>query len=469
MNRKKEAIKISVLLIIILGLIVNLFTIYTFPSWFDEAYFANISFNLANGKGFLQDLIPGYNNGQVLIYGPVYFFLQSQLIHLFGLDQFVFRLPNLVAGYLSVFLLYKILRDRGCNQTFSLLFLAAAIVDISLNRNLVYGRMDLVALLFVILALFVANRIGFQKNKSGYLIQWLLVGLLSTAAYLTTPRALFLLPIVFVMAFYKLFVEPKSKISAYQWIAAIGASLVFIVPIILWIQYAGGFEEYASFFRARENVSSHIGVSFFRSFYDNVTIGIFIVMVLIYFQTVIKKPLLIGAVLTYLSFSFFVEEHGPYAAMITPILIAGIFFILSESVSRRIIQYSLSALIIVPGLFLIFLRGADLLANSDCRDSSKIPEIISDPSNQKIIAPYKYYFFAEDINRQVVTFERSQIDSDLLIKDTDLVVASNWQGDLLKSHNFEMVTKIPCTPTKLPLLPNTFYERSTYNESFYSQ
>jgi len=468
MNQKKEAIKISVLLIIILGLIVNLFTIYTFPSWFDEAYFANISFNLANGRGFLQDLIPGYNNGQVLIYGPVYFFLQSQLIHLFGLDQFVFRLPNLVAGYLSIFLLYKILRDRGCNQTFCLLFLAAAIVDVSVNRNLVYGRMDLAALLFVILALFLTHRIEFQK-KSGYLVQWLLVGVLSTAAYLTTPRALFLLPIVFVMAFYKLFVEPKSKISAYQWLAATGASLVFIVPIFLWIQYAGGFEEYASFFRARENVSSHIGVSFFRSFYDNVTIGIFIVMVLIYIQTVLKKPLLIGAVLTYLSFSFFVEEHGPYAAMITPILIAGIFFILSESVSRRFIQYTLSALIIVPGLFLIFLRGADLLANSDCRDSSKIPELISDPSNQKIIVPFKYYFFAERKNRDVITFQRSRIDSEVLIKNTDLIIASNFRDDFLKSHNFRAVAEIPCNPKKLPFLPDTFYERSTYSEVFYSR
>ncbi|MCG2587074.1 ArnT family glycosyltransferase [Rhodohalobacter sulfatireducens] len=468
MNRKKEAIKISVVLILILGLIVNLFTIYTFPSWFDEAYFANISFNLANGKGFLQDLIPGYNNGQVLIYGPVYFFLQSQLIHLFGLDQFVFRLPNLVAGYLSVFLLYKILRDRGCNQTFSLLFLAAAIVDVSFNRNLVYGRMDLAALLFVILALFLTHRIEFQK-KSGYLVQWLLVGLLSTAAYLTTPRALFLLPIVFVMAFYKLFVEPKSKISAYQWIAATGASLVFIVPIFLWIQYAGGFEEYASFFRARESVSSHIGVSFFRSFYDNVTIGIFIVMVLIYIQTVIKKPLLIGAVLTYLSFSFFVEEHGPYAAMITPILIAGIFYILSESVSRRFIQYSLSALIIVPGLFLIFLRGADLLANSDCRDSTNIPELINEPSNQKIIAPFKYYFFAENENREVVTFNRAKIDRKVLVKDADLIVSSNEMSDFLNRNNFEKVAEITCKPTKLPFLPGTFYERSTYTETFYNR
>lgn len=468
MNRKKEAIKISVLLIIILGLIVNLVTIYTFPSWFDEAYFANISFNLAYGKGFLQDLIPGYNYGQVLIYGPVYFLLQSLLINLFGLDQFLFRLPNLLAGYLSVFLLYKILRERGCNKTFSLLFLAAAIVDVSFNRNLVYGRMDLVALLFVILALFLSHRIEFQK-KSGYLLQWLLVGLLSTAAYLTTPRALFLLPIVFVMAFYKLFVETKSKISAYQWLAATGASFVFIVPILLWIQYAGGFEEYANFFRARESVSSHIGVSFFRSFYDNVTIGIFIVMVLVYFRTVIKKPLMMGAVLTYLSFSFFVEEHGPYAAMITPILIAGIFFILSETVSRSVLQYSLSTLIIVPGLFLLFLRGADLIANSDCRDSSKIPELISDPSSQKIITPYKYYFFAENENREVVTFNRAKIDRKLMVKDADLIVSSNELTNFLNRQNFEKVADISCTPRKLPFLPDTFYERSTYNESFYSR
>jgi hypothetical protein len=155
--------------------------------------------------------------------------------------------------------------------------------------------------------------------------------------------------------------------------------------------------------------------------------------------------------------------------MITPVLITGIFFILSESVKRRVIQYSLSALIIVPGLFLLFLRGADLLANSDCRDSSKIPELISNPSNQRIITPYKYYFFAEDENRQVITFERSRIDAEVLVKDTDLIIASDWREDFLKNQNFKEVADISCNPGKLPFLPDTFYERSTYSESFYTR
>lgn len=468
MHQKKETIKFGVLLFFIIALIINLLTIYTFPSWFDEAYYANISFNFVNGYGFLQDLIPGYNNGQVLIYGPVYFFLQAQLIHLFGLDQFVFRLPNLLAGYLSVGLLYKILRERGCGKTFALLFLAGAVADVSFNRNLVYGRMDLVALLSVMMALMLVHRIKFKKD-SGYLIKWIFVGLISAAAYLTTPRALFLLPIVFVMAFYKLFLESDEKISAYQWIGAIGGAFAFIIPILFWINYAGGFEEYASFFQARENVRSHIGVSFFRSFYDNVSIGILIILSLIYFRTVLKKPLLIGIVLTYLSFSFFVEERGPYAAMITPILIAGIFFIISEGVKRKMVRYSLSTMIIIPGLFLIFLRGGDLITNTDCRSISNIPKIINDQTNQKIITPFKYYFFAEDVNREVITFERSRIDSKILIQDADLIVASDWQADFLKNHDFRDVAETSCTPRKLPFLPDTFYERSTFNETFYSR
>lgn len=472
MTQRKDAIKFGILLFIFSAIIVNILTIYSFPSWFDEAYYANISFNLANGKGFLQDLIPGYNNGQVLIYGPVYFFLQAQLIHLFGLDEFIFRLPNLLAGYISVVLLYKILQDSGCKKIFALLFLAGAIADVSFNRNLVYGRMDLVALMFVMMALYLAQRIEFKSRLNlnlNNLVIWSLVGLISTAAYLTTPRSLFLLPIVFSVAFYKIFVERERNISLDQLGSVLGASLAFLIPILFWIHYAGGFEQYTDFFQSRENVRSHIGVSFFRSFYDNISIGIFIILVLIYFRTVLKKPLLVGVVLTYLSFSIFVEEVGPYAAMITPILIAAIFLILSETINHRIVRYSLTALIVLPGVFLVFLRGADLIVNTDCRNSSNIPKIISHQSNQKIITPFKYYFFAEGVNREVITFERSQKDAEELIKDADLIIASQSRAEFLNTYNFKEVAKTQCNHTKLPFLPDTFYDRSTFSERFFSR
>ncbi len=109
------------------------------------------------------------------------------------------------------------------------------------------------------------------------------------------------------------------------------------------------------------------------------------------------------------------------------------------------------------------------MANSDCRDSSNIPELIEDPKHQKIITPFKYYFFAEGVNREVITFERSRIDAEILVKDTDLIISSDWRDDFLKNYDFKEVAEISCTPTKLPFLPNTFYDRSTFSEVFYSR
>lgn len=462
----KAMIKYMLYLIIAVALLINIITIATFPSWFDEAFFANVSFNLLNGDGFNLDLIPGYAEHQILIYGPVYFYIQAGLIHLFGLQEVVFRLPNLLAGYGVIFLLVAILKQSGIRQGLILFFVLAVVVDISFNRNLVYGRMDLIALFFVVFALYLLMKVSLNANIRSF-GGWLLVGLVSSAAYLTSPRALFLLPLVFVIAIHKLLIDyrkPSNTVTIYTIIITLSG---FLVPIFFWINHVGGLNEYAAIFQGSENIRAHIAPSIFRSYYDNIAIVILILLVAVQYRLVLKKPLLLGLVTAFLSFSLFVKEAGPYAAMINPLILSAIFLILSEYDFRKVVQYMIILLLIIPGTILLLLRGTDLIINSDCRNSTEIVDVINQQVGEKYVIPFKYYFFAENHKREVITLQYSKIDPEIVIHGADVIISDAVNEAQLKQLNFKTIYQNTCKPYYLPLLPATFYRRTLFVEAIF--
>lgn len=324
-----------------------------------------MSFNLAHDRGLVLDVIPAFHEGEIFIYGPVFFYLQSFLIKIFGLQHFIFRLPGLAAAYVSVLLLAGVLRHHEVSRLYSLLFVLAAVVDVSFNRNVVGGRMDMVAVMFVLLALYLASRQA-AKPEAGACMRWLLVGGLSAVAYLTTPRALFLLPVVSVLALHRLFFDRNHPLRDGNWVGLIASVAAFVVPVWLWIQQLGGFQAYALLFANITATAEHIGPSFFRSSYDNIAIGLMIALCLLNYQTILKSALLAGMVLTYIAFSLFVKEAGPYSAMIMPFVLATNVLLIEKSKWPPIARYTVLGLIILPGTLLIALRGADVYLNADC-------------------------------------------------------------------------------------------------------
>ncbi len=462
--------KILLSITIVLGLLaclINFETIRTFPSWFDEAVYANMSFNSAHGAGLTLDLVPGYDQIENLIYGPIYFILQVLLIKFFGLQVLVFRLPNFLAAYIVVFLIASVLYRNGLKRNYLLLFISAALVDVSFNRNIVSGRMDMFAVMFISLSLYLVNSqlIGLKNRLANYQ-NWLMIGCLSAAAYLTTPRALFLLPIVFTSGVHRLFIKSNSFSRNEALIYFLVTIIAFIVPVVIWINYVGGIQAYAAMFHRDTVTSSHIGFSFFRSVYDNIPICIMLCLSIINFKKVIKDPLMIGLIINYITFSVFVKEIGPYAAMIMPFILAIIVLILAKSDYKFSIKGFIFALVLIPGTLLLFLRGIDLYLNSDCRDSKKVISVLDQVLNKdtKIVAPFKYYFFLAQKGRKVVTFEYSKLKEEGVIKDAGLIITNSSDKDLLLSKGYKKANQLVCNPYRVPLLPSTFYSRSVFNE-----
>ena len=464
----KKIILPFVLSILLLALILNLQTIHSFPSWFDEAVFANISINLSYGNGLTLDLIPGYINGQVLIYGPIYFYLQAILIKFFYLQEFIFRLPNFIAAYVSIILISRVLYRNGLGGYYSCVFFLASILDVSINRNLVGGRMDMLAVMFVSLSLCI---ISFQPiKKRGYEnLEWFLIGLLCSAAYLTTPRALFLLPVVLVVSLNRLSFNALKSVRRGKWLGLILCLFAFILPIGIWVDYVGGIQAYTSLFSKASTKEEFIAPSFFRSSYDNIAIGLMMILVLFNYKLVLKNELLIGLFITYLTFSLFVREVGPYAAMIMPFVLAIIILLISKSSWGKLLKWSMLTLIIFPGLILLGLRTADIYLNANCRDASKFIDVLNQSVGlgNNIVAPFKYYFLLEAKDRNLVTLEYSKDDKESLVQKSNLVVSDIEMPIWINSLGFRKAGEVSCNPIHVPLLPATFYQRSTYNEGFY--
>jgi hypothetical protein len=459
-----------IVLLVLQSLIINLVTIKTFPSWFDEAFFANIAFNLSLNEGLILDLIPGYFNGEIFVYGPIYFYIQSFLIKLFGLSDFIFRLPNYISAYISIIIFIFILRRHEIAVRYQIAFCLAGILDISVNRNLVSGRMDMVAVMFVAFALYLMIRPNLF-NWLNYL-RWFAIGLICAVAYLTTPRALFLMPVIFIVGLQNLIENYNENKKIRPLIALIIiAFFAFLVPVWFWIIHAGGLDAYILLFTGNSTTLKHIAPSFYRSFYDNVAISLMIFLIILSYKKIIKSAFLLGLVLTYIVFSLFVREFGPYAAMIMPFVLVTVIILIADPKFPRWLRLLVHSLIILPGILLIGLRTLDIYLNQSCRGKSEIIVYADNliKSNKNIIAPFKYYFTLEGHDRNFLTLEYSKIENKNIIEAAQFIVISKHQLIDLESRGFSKIGQLTCNLKHVPFLPGSFYDRSVFDEIIYSR
>ncbi len=468
LNRSVRQLRFLFMAICAVVTITNLAAIYSLPSWFDEAFFANMSFNVAEGKGLIFTLIPGYHTGEVYFYGPIFFYLQSFFINLLGLDSFIFRLPILVSANLIVLLLVLVLRNNGVATRYQLLFAVAAMLDVSFNRSAVNGRMDLIAVMLISLALFLTGRRREVLEQTG-VFRWLLVGAFSAMAYLVTPRSLFLLPVVLILSTYQLLFEGANFIALRNWRLITIGLVGFLATAWLWIQYTGGIAAYVELFKRNPDTASHMAVTFFRTPLANVPIVMMLILVVSNYKVAIGNVLLIGSISSYIVFSLIVKENGPYAGMITPFVLMTIVGVLERVSWTKAQKSALITVLLLPGSVHLTLRATDLYLNSGCRERSAVAAIRSQQfrNGDVIVAPYKYYFLLQGVGHDVVTLDRSKIDPTQVLAKADLLVENELAVSALPASGYVKVASLSCNIRRVPLFPSNFYERTIFNESFY--
>jgi hypothetical protein len=397
---KKYKLKYNIYLygsisIFIVSLITNFKAGMTYPAWEDEAVFSDFLFNYTYKDIWRQDI--WWEKMDIWMYGPIYFYLQKPIIEAFGFYAHIVRIENAVVTYLLSFLVGFISWKFTKRPLLSLSIFILFLLDFSINRSVVLGRIDPLATFFSILAFYFACR-----YENFRLIDIFMAALFSSATFLSAFRSIFLLPGTFFMILIHLnsfYHNSGSKKRIY--IHAFIFLLIFLFPIILWVNSLGGISNYVSTILNSDLGSRHKGFSLFRIPEDYIFLLLFFILVISVRKFVLRDPRIIAILITFSCFTIFVKELGPYRSMIIGYLYlaAGLMtehFLQVNFHFRKVYILKLSYIIIFLISFFSFsIRAFDIhVVNANCRLSKDINEFLLDrvKKNSVIAAGYEYYY-----------------------------------------------------------------------------
>lgn len=386
-------------LIILLVAFLALWSMYTLQytplPWVDEVYFASVTQSFVDGNGLT---LPVGLNQDVYHYGPVYFLLTGLSVLIGGFNLFSFRIVGLIFSFFVGYLVYLILNEKRIGKK-----LAIAIVVIMLyDQLLVYcshiGRMELVAVTFLLISLFY-----FEKNKGNYSISSIvLISFNLLLALLTTSRSVvIILPIGIIVLL--------DLLSKRQWKELFLFVLIPIVGFLIWLFSSyGSFESFVNYYTQVEDsyadgnlVNRFVGGSFIisKNHYPLVILSLLIVI-----HSVIEKYFKsIGLyVVTILLFYLVVHSTSDtYSVMIFPFyfLIIGIGIKkMIEMKKKRKMIFVLAATLLMLNVFInivIFFAKWTLIESAkEYRDKDLIKVWISKhiPEGSLVLASDAYYY-----------------------------------------------------------------------------
>ncbi len=151
----KKHDNIFVLILIAIAMLARVYNVQL--SNIDESYNFLNSYKLANGLTIYKD-----NN---VIITPLFFYISSIIIKIFGENIFVYRTFNLIIATFTFFLCYVILKELKINKRFSLLY---TLLIISLISNIISGgaNYSLLAYAFYLLGFFLILKMKKGTYKS---------------------------------------------------------------------------------------------------------------------------------------------------------------------------------------------------------------------------------------------------------------------------------------------------------------
>lgn len=376
-------------------LLYHLFTLQLSPlPWFDEVVYADITDSYIHNQFFDLKLSPVFSQGEVLCYGPVYFYLQSLICKLAGFDAFQFRLLNFVSGLLIVVLGSLLLKRANLGKPWILFFVTALLTETLYNQVLHSGRMDLVAVLWMLLSyrhyfLFVDSR------KKAHL---LLAAFFLSTALLTTPRILFACSFYAVDFVWLAFRYRKFSLLKPYLLMGVIAGLVYTC----WVYMAYG--SYANYIDSLFQLNEYIGnPSLFSSIVRyKYHIGLWLCLLILLpayllnkpaFSAVEKQTLLI-CLANILGFHLLVREAGPYTAMVMPFYLLFICIVLARCTVRYRPLKVLVYLLLIPNIILFVLKGLVVLKTWEERSPAQVEKTISRaiPRGSRVVGNFQYYY-----------------------------------------------------------------------------
>jgi len=294
--------------------------------WYDEVCLASESLSYLNTGKISLTIYPWLYSldKEILQYGPIYFMLTKFSLSFFGFGIFQFRMVNLLAGLLSIWISYRILKLFIPNKNALYLFVVLISTDAVLFQNMHSGRMDLVALFPVLCAVYLLFK-NLRDLKMKYVGG---VSLLVSMAMLTTPRVIFF---TIAIGFYIVYIHHKNLNKLTLSILLYGGILGFVYCAWIYIAF-GDISNFLNYYSSNATLNAHIGGNFYIQKIQYPLVAIFLLFSMIGLLKLVdtnKKIFIVFAVGTIILFYLIVFDYGLYSVFILPFYYISIFILIS--------------------------------------------------------------------------------------------------------------------------------------------
>ena len=388
--------------------------VYSPIVWYDEVFFASITHSLISGNGLsveLDNFKPCYT------YGPVYFLFTGAVTKIFGFGIFQFRIVNFLFSLFTVLILGKILDklnvSKGLNYFIQLLLLTDALF-ISNSHS---GRMEFVALSFVIAAYW----FYLSKEKSD-MVRAVAISTLLTLAVLTTPRAAVICISIAVAQFVNL-------IRTREWKSI---TMYIIIPIFLlgiWIYVVYGsltemIESYAESSGSGQSTAGRfMGGNWliYKFHYPMIMLALLSLFFIIKNKKAKNIIIYFIPILLYYSLVF---DTGKYGVLILPfymIIIARGFVYIYDNCrkSYKVLCVALLAICFFINCSIFVFKAVSIIATQEQRNPQQAATWIKHniPYGSKVAGDYPYYYAAKENGCQYRRITRDLVKDEDILKD----------------------------------------------------
>ena len=413
-------------------ILLGFFTIKISPlPWYDEVDFSSITYSYSNNKTFFcsaNDLYFPVKGKEVLYYGPVYFVLNSAITKLFGFGILQSRLLNFLAAIVCIYLFIKLserLSGGKWTATGKALFALLILSDYTYLQDMHSGRMDLLALMFVLAGLLLAD-----ISSKRIWLHFLLSGILIAVGLLTTPRVYFLVLPYYSYLLYMYFKTRRNDLLGGIVCAGVAACLVYLAWIVLKF---GGIKGYISYINAPATVFDNAAGGFFM-LNTNITpyqwvsyCLLFLVLAMAAWKNyrVLLQPENTTALATIVLFLLLGGGSLIYMS-----LISGFIYVVVVGVGSRLSRWGngVIALLLVFNVGLIGYKYFVVLRDCNGRSSEKLAGWMSHAiaPGSKIVADDKYYYAVTGGRSQFQYYARGGTDAERVAYHTAI-----WKANYL--------------------------------------
>ena len=402
MNKKYTIISSLLIVIYIVYHLISL--IYSPLPWGDETCFASIAQSyIKNGDFYDKASIIGMHE-PMLMYGPVYFAIQSSITKMFGFSLFTFRFVNLFFGFVDLFLLYRVGRLLQFTSETIIFMLLIIGLDPTFNQDIHSGRMEYVALFFFLSSYLIFARI---VGRAGFktIAYSALTGILIGCAMLTTPR------IIFSLAFYACFflyeILSREKRDIKMIVIKYGIMLLFFVSIyMVWVISAfGGINGYIKFYTSSKLLMHHIGAggeNFKLNYHSFFNIYALLCVIILVLKKEVRqnRQLLLLTVPVIIAYILLVNGvSNTYYAFVIPFISLLVIGVTINVLNNKSLKYINGAIICLFLLAFVF-KGIYVFASINQRDPAYYDKEISGyiTKNSAVAGDFQYYYIGIENN-----------------------------------------------------------------------